>query len=248
MAAAVDPDPQPQPTRRCLTPPRRPPGPSTPTSGKAGQTSDSGTPQSTRPMIKSNQDHSCSCSADRGLAGRGDHEAARDHYLRARAAYRRLGRRREAAEVTVNLGNAAAADGDLAAARRFHRRAIRDFRELGVWPSLGRAVHNLGLTYSPASAARGERVLPAWLALDAVHFTLASRPRDPLLVPAAAAFVARGHAQPCSASSSGPWRAARTAARSPVGSEPVVQDAGCSTSKVSFPSLRLAAPPTRRRK
>ena len=127
------------------------------------------------------------------FAGRGDHEAARDHYLRARAAYRRLGRRREAADVTVNLGNAAAAAGDLAAARRYHRRAIRDFRELGVWPPLARAVHNLGLTYPPASAARRERVLPAWLALDAVRFTLPdaaqrSRWRDTVGVPGAAAF------------------------------------------------------------
>jgi len=127
------------------------------------------------------------------FAGRSDHEAARDHYLRARAAYRRLGRRREAAEVTVNLGNAAAAGGDLPGARRHHRRAIREFRELGVWPPLARAVHNLGLTYPPASAARRERVLPAWLALDAVRFTLAdaaqrSRWRDTVGVPGAAAF------------------------------------------------------------
>ena len=127
------------------------------------------------------------------FAGRGDHEAARAHYLRARAAYRRLGRRREAAEVTVNLGNAAAADGDLAAARRFHRQAIHEFRELGVWPSLARAVYNLGLTYPPASAARRDRVLPAWLALDAVRFTFAdaaqrSRWRDTVGVPGAAAF------------------------------------------------------------
>ena len=69
----------------------------------------------------------------------------------------------------------------------------REFRELGVWPPLARAVHNLGLTYPPASAARRERVLPAWLALDAVRFTLAdaaqrSRWRDTVGVPGAAAF------------------------------------------------------------
>ena len=66
MAAAVGPHHRPQPTRRCLTPTRRQPGPSTPISGKAGQTSDSGTPPTPTRMINSNQDHPCGCSADRG--------------------------------------------------------------------------------------------------------------------------------------------------------------------------------------
>lgn len=127
------------------------------------------------------------------FAGRGEHAAARLHYGRARAAYRRLGRRREAADVTMNLGIAAAATGDLVAARRYYGRAARELRELGVWPALARAVHNLGLTFSPASQARRDQVLPAWLALDAVRFTLSdaaerSRWRDTVGAPGAAAF------------------------------------------------------------
>ena len=58
LAAAVGPDHRPhhrtQPTRRCLTPTRRKPGPSTPISGKAGQTSDSDTPPTPTCMINSN--------------------------------------------------------------------------------------------------------------------------------------------------------------------------------------------------
>ena len=66
LATAVGPHHRPQPARRCLTPTRRQPGPSTPISGKAGQTSDSGTPPTPTHMINSNQDHPRGCSADRG--------------------------------------------------------------------------------------------------------------------------------------------------------------------------------------
>ena len=64
MAAAVGPHHRPQPTRHCLTPTHRQPGPSTPTSGKAGQTSGSGTPPTSTRMINSSQDHTSRCSAD----------------------------------------------------------------------------------------------------------------------------------------------------------------------------------------
>ena len=48
---------RPQPTRRRLTPTPPTPGPSTPISGRAGQTSDSSTPPTPTRMINSNQDH-----------------------------------------------------------------------------------------------------------------------------------------------------------------------------------------------
>lgn len=134
----------------------------------------------------------------------GDHEAARRHLARARAVYRRSGRRREAAEVVVDLVIAAAAEGDLAKARRYYRRAFRDLREQGVWPALVRAVHDLDLTFPPASAARRDRVLPAWLALDAVRFTLPSaaersRWRDSIGAPRDGRVRQRGTSQPAAA-------------------------------------------------
>ena len=95
--------------------------------------------------------------------------------------------------MTTNLGITAAARGDVGRARRRYRQAARELRELGLWPPLARAVHNLGLTWPPESATRRHRVLPAWLALDTARFALTtaaerSRWRDTIGAPGAAAF------------------------------------------------------------
>jgi tetratricopeptide (TPR) repeat protein len=135
------------------------------------------------------------------LAGQGEHRAAGRQYALARASYLRLGRAREAAEVDMNLGIVAAARGDLGTARRRYRRAATHLRALGLWPQLARCLHNLGLTWPPSSPARRVRVLPAWLALESLRYTLPGAVerahwREAVGDPAAAAFDAAHRAGP----------------------------------------------------
>ncbi len=129
------------------------------------------------------------------LAGAGRWRDARSHYVRARIGYRRLGQRREAAEVDMNLAGVAAAHGLTRAARRRYRRAADDLRDLGLWPQLARCEFALGITWPRGSRERTTRVVPAWLALDEHRFSLhgpaeRARWRTTLASPAAAAFDA----------------------------------------------------------
>lgn len=120
-------------------------------------------------------------------------EAAR-YYARARAAFRRLGRRRDAVLADMGLAALVAVVAPERARRRY-RRAAAELRDLRLWPQSARCAHGYGLTWPAGSTARLEQVLPAWLALDQHRFTFTGTAeraqwRDTLGSASAAAFDA----------------------------------------------------------
>ena len=104
-------------------------------------------------------------------AGSQDWHSARRHYTTAQKYFRQAGQPLQVAELDMNLGIVAAADGDPQSARRRYAAALRGYRRLGLWANVARCLHNDGLTWRGDTPQRRERILPAWLALDAARFT-----------------------------------------------------------------------------
>jgi tetratricopeptide (TPR) repeat protein len=104
-------------------------------------------------------------------AGAQDWDRAREHYTTAQEFFRQAGQQLQVAELDMNLGIVAAACGDLPSARRCYARAQLGYRRLGLWTNVARCLHNDGLTWPGDTPQRRERILPAWLALEAARFT-----------------------------------------------------------------------------
>src|SRR5450755_1054676 len=104
-------------------------------------------------------------------AGAQDWDRARGHYTTAQEYFRQAGQPLQVAELDMNLGIVAAASGDLQSARRCYAAAQLGHRRLGLWTNVARCLHNDGLTWPGDTPQRRERILPAWLALEAARFT-----------------------------------------------------------------------------
>ncbi|MGW7299342.1 tetratricopeptide repeat protein [Streptomyces sp. NPDC054829] len=116
---------------------------------------------------------SASIELNLGVAYAGIEEwgKARECYSAAQSSFIKLGQPLTVANLDLNLGIVEMATGNAEHARRRYASAEVGFRGLGLWERVARCVHNAGLTWPSDTSERRDRVVSAWIALEAARFT-----------------------------------------------------------------------------
>ncbi|WP_166663659.1 tetratricopeptide repeat protein [Streptomyces sp. NBC_00582] len=104
-------------------------------------------------------------------AGMKEWDRARACYSTAQRSFEKLKQPLAVADLDMNLGIVDAATENFEDARRRYAKAELSFRELGLWARVARCLHNEGLTWPSDTSERRDRVISAWIALEAARFT-----------------------------------------------------------------------------